>query len=176
MTVDARFAQELTSFGERVKELRIKKVLTQPGFGALANMRVSNISRIEKGRTNLKFETIVRLADAFKVSLATLFDNNEGRISHIRKKYEVIEERFEDERRKLGRRIEELTKHRKLKQDELAILAKIDAADISRYINGEGNIEFFNIVKIGHALEVELVDLFDYNGALPDNKRFKGKM
>ncbi|HEY4148598.1 MAG TPA: helix-turn-helix transcriptional regulator [Chitinophagaceae bacterium] len=176
MNLDARFAHELTSFGERVKEVRTRKKLTQPNLGALANMRVSNISRIEKGSTNLKLATIIRLADAFKVTLSTLFDEKGGKIIHIRKKYKVAEERFEDEKKRMGLRIEGLTKHRNLKQDELAILAKIDAADISRYINGDGNIEFFNIVKIAHALEVELIDIFNYNGTFPDNKRFKGRL
>lgn len=78
-------------------------------------------------------------------------------------------------KKNFGKRVEELCSHRKLKQDELAILASIDAADLSRYINGETNIEFFSIAKIAEALEVRMFDLFDYEGPLPDNRGFRGK-
>jgi transcriptional regulator with XRE-family HTH domain len=142
MHLDARYKQELMSLGGRIKALRIEKSLAQPGLEALTGMRVSNISRIEKGHTNLKFETMVRLAYAFKVPLPVFFSDIADKMSPIRKKYETVDARFEDEKQKFGTRIEELTKYRNLRQDELAILSKIDAADISRYINGEGNIEF----------------------------------
>lgn len=179
MTIEQKYQSEIKLFGKQIKELRKAKNLTQNQLKAVSGITQSQISLLEKADTdpNPEFETLVKLATGFKVQIVALFAySTKQRISPFRKKYQSIEHRAEFEKKQFGKRIEELCKHRKLNQDELAILARIDAADLSRYINGEGNVEFFNLVRISEALEVRIFDLFDYNGSLPDNKGFKGKL
>jgi DNA-binding Xre family transcriptional regulator len=81
---------------------------------------------------------------------------------------------FERELEKLGKRIQEIRKHRKLRLLDVEILSGINDSDISRYERGKENIEFQTIFKLAMALEVEVKVLLDYDGSLPDNESFKG--
>ncbi|HEY9044395.1 MAG TPA: helix-turn-helix transcriptional regulator [Ohtaekwangia sp.] len=81
---------------------------------------------------------------------------------------------FSAELLKLGKRIKQLRKHRKLRLLDLEILSKINDSDISRYEQGKENIEFQTIFKLAKALDVEVKVLLDYDGPLPDNIDFKG--
>lgn len=81
---------------------------------------------------------------------------------------------FEIELEKLGKRIQQIRKHRKLRLLDLEVLSGINDSDISRYERGKENIEFQTVFKIAKALEVEVKVLTDYEGPLPDNDRFKG--
>lgn len=81
---------------------------------------------------------------------------------------------FSKELIKLGERIRQIRKHRKLKLLQLEVLSGVNDSDISRYERGKENIEFITIHKLARALEVEIRDLTDYDGPLPDNSKFKG--
>jgi transcriptional regulator with XRE-family HTH domain len=82
-------------------------------------------------------------------------------------------EEFQKELENLGRRIKQLRKHRKLLLLDLELLTGIQDSKISRYERGLENIEFHTIFKLARALQVEVKDLTDYNGPLPDNVTFK---
>lgn len=81
---------------------------------------------------------------------------------------------FSLELEKLGKRIRQVRKHRKLRLLDLEVLSKINDSDLSRYEQGKENIEFQTIVKIAIALDVDVKTLVDYDGPLPDNANFKG--
>jgi transcriptional regulator with XRE-family HTH domain len=81
---------------------------------------------------------------------------------------------FSLELEKLGKRIRQVRKHRKLRLLDLEILSKVNDSDLSRYEQGKGNIEFQTIFKLAKALEVDVKILLDYDGPLPDNSNFKG--
>jgi transcriptional regulator with XRE-family HTH domain len=176
MKILESFSDESRTFGERIKTLRSDNQMTQGKFRAVTTLTQSQISLIETGKSNFTFETIVKLAIGLQVEIAYLFDyeNNNGTV--IKKVSLAFDKRLRSEKIKFGTRIMKLCSHRKQKQDELAILANIDPGDLSRYINGDKNIEFYTIYRIALALEVLLFDLFDYNGPLPDNSKFKGKL
>lgn len=59
----------LSSVGNKIKEIRLEKGLSQLDLvGRMdGNIDVSNISRIEKGRTNPTVFTLFRLAEALEV-------------------------------------------------------------------------------------------------------------
>ena len=80
---------------------------------------------------------------------------------------------FELELERLGNRIQQIRKHRKLRLLDLEILSGINDSDLSRYERGKENIEFQTIFKIAVALQVEVKVLTDYDGPLPDNDNFK---
>ena len=63
-------------FGERVKELRTEKGLTQDQLGEIFNVRGATISRWESGQIEPDFRTLLKLADFFEVSLDYLLGDN----------------------------------------------------------------------------------------------------
>jgi HTH-type transcriptional regulator, competence development regulator len=80
---------------------------------------------------------------------------------------------FKKELERLGQRIKKLRKHRKLRLLDLEISTGINDSDLSRYERGKENIGYFTIFKLAKALKVEIMDLTDYDGPLPDNNGFK---
>lgn len=73
----------------------------------------------------------------------------------------------------LGKRIKQLRKHRGLLLLDMEILCGIQDSKISRYERGLENVEYHTIFKLAKALQVEIKDITDYKGALPDNSNFK---
>jgi transcriptional regulator with XRE-family HTH domain len=71
-----------------------------------------------------------------------------------------MEEQFKIEIEKFGKKVRHFRKERNLTQVDLELLCKINNGDLSRIENGQTNIEFFTIVKIARALQVELAELF----------------
>lgn len=69
-------------------------------------------------------------------------------------------DRYSDELIKLGKRLRQLRKEKKLTQLDLEVRSGIDHGDISRIENGQKNIEFHSIVKLAEALEADLYQLF----------------
>ena len=58
--------------GDKIKELRELKNLSQQDLAALCNFEKSNMSRIEAGRTNLTINTLFKISNALKVPLKDL--------------------------------------------------------------------------------------------------------
>ena len=58
--------------GDKIKELRELKNLSQQDLAALCNFEKSNMSRIEAGRTNLTIKTLFKISNALKVPLKDL--------------------------------------------------------------------------------------------------------
>lgn len=169
MSVEARFITEAEAFGKRITKLRKATGKNQELIAKPVGLTQSQWSLIEKGKANFTFYNLVKIAYALEVNTSVLFDYN-GEIKY-RKQAQVrnTDERFEIERNKFGSRILDLIQFRKTNQDDFAVKAEIDAGDLSHFINGEHNIELFNIVKIAEGLKVRLLDLFQYKGPLPIN-------
>lgn len=60
--------------GDKIKELRIRKGITQQDLAAKCNFEKSNMSRIESGRTNLTVKTLFSISIALGVKLRDLVD------------------------------------------------------------------------------------------------------
>lgn len=63
-------------FGERLKELRVKKGLTQEELAELINVGDRNLSKIERGKSFVKAETIAKIVVALNIKPKDLFDFN----------------------------------------------------------------------------------------------------
>ena len=61
-------------FGQRLKELRIKKGLTQEQLAELINVGDRNLSKIECGKSFVKAETIAKIIIALNIQPKELFD------------------------------------------------------------------------------------------------------
>ena len=60
--------------GNRIKEIRIQKEISQQDLAAKCNFEKSNMSRIEAGKTNMTLSTIEIIVKALDVRLADLFE------------------------------------------------------------------------------------------------------
>lgn len=59
--------------GERVKQLRLEKGITQLELAAKCNIEQSSIARIESGKTNPTILTLYSLCDALEIDINDLF-------------------------------------------------------------------------------------------------------
>jgi len=64
----------LLIFGKHVRELRLKKVISQEELAALTELDRTYISGIERGKRNLSLKNILRVAKALGVSPSELLD------------------------------------------------------------------------------------------------------
>jgi transcriptional regulator with XRE-family HTH domain len=167
MSVEARFVKEAEAFGKRITSMRKATSKNQEQVARSVGLTQSQWSLIERGKANFTFYSLVKIAYALEVNSSVLFDYN-GEIKY-RKQVQVksIDDRFEIERYKFGSRILDLIQFRKTNQDDFAVKSEMDAGDLSHFINGEHNIELFNMVKIAEGLKVKLLDLYLYKGPLP---------
>lgn len=74
--------------------------------------------------------------------------------------FSTMEKRFDKEMAAFGERVRDLRNERGWSQEDLADESKIERGDISRLENGKKNIEFYTIVKLAIAFQVELSDFF----------------
>ena len=68
-------AKALRAFGDRLRELREKRELSQERLSELGGMNRNYVSDVERGRRNPCLWNIVRLAEALDVAPSELFRN-----------------------------------------------------------------------------------------------------
>ena len=73
MTAEKRYNVEIEKFGKRIKELRELNSLSQLDLEIKSGINRTEISRIENGLKNIEFFTLVKLAEAFEVSIDQMF-------------------------------------------------------------------------------------------------------
>ena len=71
-SMDAQ-AKALRAFGDRLRDLREKRELSQERLSELGGMNRNYVSDVERGRRNPCLWNIIRLADALEVPPAELF-------------------------------------------------------------------------------------------------------
>ena len=77
--------------GKRIKELRIKKGLTQEQFAELVGMGERNLSKIECGINFVSADTLDRITKALDITPKELFDFEHLKNNEL-KKEELIEQ------------------------------------------------------------------------------------
>ncbi|HEX8334334.1 MAG TPA: helix-turn-helix transcriptional regulator [Segetibacter sp.] len=77
-----------------------------------------------------------------------------------------VEKRYEKEIVLFGRCLKKIRESKDLSQLDLEIKSGLNRTEISRIENGQKNIEFFTIVKLAVALDVEPKELFDFDADL----------
>lgn len=63
--------------GQRIKEIRTQKTLSQEEVANTADMERSFMTHIESGRRNISVETLQRILSALDVSFKDFFDSKE---------------------------------------------------------------------------------------------------
>lgn len=69
MKVDAATRAKLVEIGKTIREARERVGLSQAALAEIVGMHRENMIRVEKGRTNLTVETMMKIADALELSL-----------------------------------------------------------------------------------------------------------
>jgi len=60
--------------GQRIKELRLERELTQLDIAYTCDFEKTSISRIEAGRTNPTITTLLKISKALDIELKELFE------------------------------------------------------------------------------------------------------
>ena len=60
-------------FGDRMKEIRLGKGVSQEALAAAADLHRTYVSSVERGERNVSIVNIARLADALNVSIREFF-------------------------------------------------------------------------------------------------------
>lgn len=68
----AQQTQTLISLGNAIRTRRLARDLSQRGLALLAHVDSSVISRIERGKHNVRIRTLAKVAKALHVSIARL--------------------------------------------------------------------------------------------------------
>ena len=62
----------LAALGARIRELRLKRHLTQNELAILCNFEKASMSRIESGQTNVTIYTLKKISKALEVHITEL--------------------------------------------------------------------------------------------------------
>ncbi len=64
-----------TTFGQRLRELRRERGVSQEALSRRTHIHIPTIGRLERGKQEPRLKTILRLADGLGVSPGELLDN-----------------------------------------------------------------------------------------------------
>lgn len=64
----------LVKFGERIVSLRKKYGITQLELARRMDIENANLRKIERGKKNVTISTLLKLSDAFEISIREIFD------------------------------------------------------------------------------------------------------
>jgi transcriptional regulator with XRE-family HTH domain len=77
--VKKSYERELILIGQRIKEMRISKKMTQSSLASLCDVDIRTIQRIEKGEFNMSLKILFTISDTFNVSPETLLKLDESK-------------------------------------------------------------------------------------------------
>jgi transcriptional regulator with XRE-family HTH domain len=84
------YGEVLIVLGNRLRELRIEKGLTQEELGELINLTKANISKYESGKLEPNIDTINYLSNFFDVSVDYLFGRTTVRNFYVDRQDEIL--------------------------------------------------------------------------------------
>ena len=67
-------ADRLLAFGQRIRQIRLSRTLSQEALADLAGFDRTYVSMVERGKRNLSFLNLCKFADAFGMTAAELVD------------------------------------------------------------------------------------------------------
>lgn len=70
--MQSSFENDLKQFGTEIKSVRKAKKITQLQLASLCDIDIRTIQRIEKGEFNPSLRVLIRIANAFEMSLSSL--------------------------------------------------------------------------------------------------------
>ena len=82
----------LNEFGERIKQLRLNKNLSQEKLASITGSHRSYIGRVERGERNISLSNLAVFAKVFDIDLSELLDLKKVNPNHSHDDYEIKNE------------------------------------------------------------------------------------
>lgn len=79
----------LNEFGERIKQLRLQKNISQEKLSFLTGFHRTYIGMIERGERNISISNIAVFAKVFELNISELIDFKTVNPNHTYKNYEI---------------------------------------------------------------------------------------
>lgn len=79
----------ISEFGLRIKQLRIKKNISQEQLSYLTGFHRTYIGMIERGERNISLTNMAVFAKVFEMNISELLDLKSVNVKHSYKKYEL---------------------------------------------------------------------------------------
>ena len=73
-----KISQLQQKIGNRIRELRESKGISQQNLAAVCDFEKANMSRIEAGRTNPTISTLYKISQALETTISDLVDVGKG--------------------------------------------------------------------------------------------------
>jgi transcriptional regulator with XRE-family HTH domain len=83
----------LNEFGDRIKQLRLQKNLSQEKLSFLTGFHRTYIGMIERGERNISLSNMAVFAKVFEITLSELLDFKSINPNHNYKNYEIKSEK-----------------------------------------------------------------------------------
>ena len=105
-------------FGQRLRNYRIEKNLSQEKLAELSGCHSSYIGQLERGQKNPTIESVFKVVSALDLTLSDFFSDIEGSICIGKKKspsnmcHEYIESKTPSEQKNLLRLLKEIDKYK----------------------------------------------------------------
>ena len=141
----------MTIFTERLKELRLKKRLTQTELGEKVGVKQNTFTNWENGKREPNFETLLKLASILNTTTSYLLGESDIYYGYESKEFKL---------KIFGTRLREVRTSKKLTQKELAEQIGISQKSYSHWENNKTFPSFDNLVKLADLFEVSLDWLF----------------
>ena len=97
------------TIGQRVRNYRIEKGLSQEKLAELSGCHPTYIGQVERGEKNATLESIEKIASAMNISLAQLFEKID---SYPMKCYELVAAKSKSEQEHLYKMLVEMDKYK----------------------------------------------------------------
>lgn len=83
----------LNEFGDRIKQLRLQKNISQEKLSFLTGFHRTYIGMIERGERNISLSNIAVFAKVFEINISQLLDLKSINPNHSYKNYEIKSEK-----------------------------------------------------------------------------------
>ena len=100
--------------GQRIKNYRTQKRLSQEKLAELAGCHPTYIGQLERGEKNVTLESVEKIASAMDISLSELFDKlgKSGSNNITAKCYDLVAAKNEAEQKQLYKMLQEMDKYK----------------------------------------------------------------
>ena len=100
--------------GQRIRNYRTQKGLSQEKLAELAGCHPSYIGQLERGEKNATLESVEKIASAMDISLSELFDKlgKSGGNNIAAKCYDLVASKNEAEQKQLYKMLQEMDKYK----------------------------------------------------------------
>ena len=104
--------------GQRIRNYRTQKGLSQEKLAELAGCHPTYIGQLERGEKNATLESVEKIASAMDISLSELFDKlgKSGGNNIAAKCYDLVASKNEAEQKQLYKMLQEMDKYKNQKK------------------------------------------------------------